>query len=197
MTRLPRGDDAVADPASEETAGPPAAADRRVRRTIGALIGAVGALGVAVSAYLDWFAGQMPTEIPLERLFATEVSGTAGGYWTSMAAPLALAGVVGVVGGLLRSRLMITLAGLLGLATLVLWVLMQAIDMSPEDLHATDYEVGLWVCVASLVVLAGGVLLMGSRSRDASELADQPAPTESVRPGEPTVAEQLHRPSEV
>jgi hypothetical protein len=93
--------------------------------------------------------------------------------------------------------LTLALAGLLGFATLVLWVLLQAIDIAPEDLHATDYEVGLWVCVASLVVLAGGVLMMGGRSRDASVPAEQSAPTESARPSEPTVAEQMHRRSEV
>ena len=129
----------------------------------------------------------MPTEIPLQRLFDTEVSGAAGSYWTSMAGPLALAGVIGVIGGLLRSRLVITLAGVVGLATLVLWILLQAIDLSPQDLRASDYEVGLWVCVASLVVLAGGVLLMGSPDRRAGS-----SPTEK-----PIVNDEVSRPSEV
>jgi hypothetical protein len=188
----------VANPASEQSTGRPSADARRVPRTIGALIGAVGALGVAASAYLDWFAGQMPTEIPLERLFSTNVSGTASAYWTSMAAPLAVAGVIGVLGGLLRSRLVITLAGLLGLATLVLWVLMQAIDLSPEDLQASDYEAGLWVCVASLVVLTAGVLLMGGSRRDDSPTPDQsPARNQPAAVDEPATAEEQHRPSEV
>jgi hypothetical protein len=178
-----RGDDVVADLASETDIAGPSADTRRIRRTVGALIGAVGALGVAASAYLDWFAGLMPTEIPLQRLFDTEVNGTAGSYWTSMAAPLALAGVIGVLGALRRSRLVITLAGVVGLATLVLWILLQAIDLAPEDLHASDYEVGLWVCVASLAVLAGGVLLMGSpdRGEESRPPAEQAATDE--RPG--------------
>jgi hypothetical protein len=174
VTNDGRGDDVVADLASETDIGGSRAGTRRAHRTLGALIGAVGALGVAASAYLDWFAGQMPTEIPLQRLFDTEVSGTAGAYWTSMAAPLALAGVIGVLGAVLRSRLVITIAGLLGLSTLVLWILLQAIDLSPEDLRASDYEVGLWVCVASLVVLTGGVLLMGS-----PPVEESPAPDEA------------------
>jgi hypothetical protein len=198
MTRLRRGDDAVADSASDETAGRPTTDDRRVARTIGALVGAVGALGIAASAYLDWFAGQMPTEIPLERLFATDVSGTASSYWTSMAAPLALAGLIGVVGGLLRSRLTLLLAGLLGFATLVLWVLLQAIDLAPEDLGASDYEAGVWVCVASLAVLAGGVLLMGGRTPKTSSTVGNPGPVhESATPTEPTVAGDTRRASEV
>ena len=174
VTNDGRGDDVVADLASETDIGGSRAGTRRAHRTLGALIGAVGALGVAASAYLDWFAGQMPTEIPLQRLFDTEVSGTAGAYWTSMAAPLALAGVIGVLGGVLRSRLVITIAGLLGLSTLVLWILLQAIDLSPEDLHASDYQAGLWVCVAGLVVLTGGVLLMGG-----PPVEESPAPDEA------------------
>jgi hypothetical protein len=188
----------VADPASHDSTGRPSADTQRVSRPIGALLGAVGALGVTASAYLDWFAGRMPTEIPLERLFSTDVSGTASSYWTSMAAPLALVGIVGVLGGLLRSRLVIVVAGLIGLATLVLWVLMQAADMSPEDLHPSDYQAGLWVCVASLAVLAGGVLLMGGSRRATSPSADEPVATdEPATADQPQVVEEVSRPSEV
>jgi hypothetical protein len=89
-------------------------------------------------------------------------------------------------------------AGVLGFATLVLWVLLQAIDLAPEDLHASDYEPGLWICVASLVVLAGGVLLMGGRPREHSPAADNPGPAhESAGSAEPTVAEETRRPSGV
>jgi hypothetical protein len=178
----------VADRAAEPALIDPRPGAPRARRTLGALVAGVGALGVAASAYLDWYAGQMPTEIPLRRLFDTEVAGAAGSYWTSLATPLALVGVIGVLGGLVRSRLVITIAGVLGLATLVLWVLLQAIDLAPEDLHASDYQAGLWVCVAGLVVLAGGVLLMGG-SRPAEP---PPAPV----PDEPAV-EDARRPSEV
>ena len=129
-------------------------------------MGALGALGVTASAYLDWLDDVMPTEMPLERLFQTEVSGTASSYWTSVAAPLALVGVVGVIGALMRSRLVLTVAGLIGIATLALWIVMQALDMSPEDLEPSDYQSGVWVCVAGLVVLFIGVLSMGGRVRE-------------------------------
>ena len=136
------------------------------RRTAGAVVGALGALVVTASAYLDWYADQMPTDIPLERLFQTEVSGDASSYWTSVAAPLALAGVVGVIGMLLRSRLLLSVAGLIGLATLVLWIVMTAIDLSPEDLDAADYQPGVWVCAAGLVILLIGIVGMGRRYRE-------------------------------
>jgi hypothetical protein len=174
----------VAD--STAVTGRPAPDQRRAHRTLGALIGALGALGVAASAYLDWYAGRMPTQIPLRRLFDTEVAGAAGSYWTSLAAPLALVGVIGVVGGLLRSRPLLAVAGALGLAALVDWILMQAIDLSPDELTAGDYQVGLWVCVASLVLLFVGVMVMGRRDRDALP-----------PPNEPAALETAHRPTEV
>ena len=129
-------------------------------------MGALGALGVTASAYLDWLDDVMPTEMPLERLFQTEISGTASSYWTSVAAPLALVGVVGIIGALMRSRLVLTVAGLIGVATLALWIIMQALDLSPEDLEPSDYQSGVWVCVAGLVVLFIGVLGMGGPERE-------------------------------
>jgi len=137
-------------------------------------VGALGALGVTASAYLDWFDGVVPTDMPLERLFQTEVSGGASSYWTSVAAPLALVGVIGVLGALMRSRLVLVVAGLVGVATLALWIVMTALDLSPDDLQPSDYQSGVWVCVAGLVVLFIGVLAMGPRYRE------EPVPEEPV-----------------
>jgi hypothetical protein len=141
-------------------------------------VGALGALGVTASAYLDWLDDVMPTEMPLERLFQTEISGTASSYWTSVAAPLALVGVVGVIGALMRSRLVLTVAGLIGVATLALWIVMQALDLSPEDLEPSDYQSGVWVCVAGLVVLFIGVLSMGGPEREEPVVEEQLADEE-------------------
>ncbi|MGH9252526.1 MAG: hypothetical protein ACRD0W_23860 [Acidimicrobiales bacterium] len=136
-------------------------------------MGALGALGVTASAYLDWLDGVVPTDMPLERLFQTEVSGSASSYWTSVAAPLALVGVIGVLGALMRSRLVLVVAGLVGTATLALWIVMTALDLSPDDLQPSDYQSGVWVCVAGLVVLFIGVLAMGPRYRE-EPVQDEP-----------------------
>lgn len=135
------------------------------RRTAGAIVGALGALAVTASAYLDWYEDETPQDMPLERLFQTEVSGGADNYWTSVAAPLAVVGIVGVIGLLLRSRLVLGVAGLIGLATLVLWITMTAIELSPRDLEATDYQAGVWICAGGLVILLIGIIGMGPRYR--------------------------------
>ena len=138
------------------------------RRVAGAIVAALGALAVAASAYLDWFEDEMPRDMPLERLFQTEVNGGADNYWTSVAAPLAVVGVVGVIGLLLRSRLVLSVAGLIGLATLTLWIIMTAIDVSPDDLEAADYQAGVWICAAGLVIMLIGIVGMGRRYRELS-----------------------------
>ncbi|MBD0292430.1 MAG: hypothetical protein ICV70_02500 [Jiangellaceae bacterium] len=147
----------------------------RNRRINSTLLTALGAVGVAVSAYLNWFDGRPPTQIPLARLLQTQVTGNAASYWTSMAAPLALAGLLGLAGAVLRSRLAIAIAGLAGLGTLVCWVLMQALDLSPDNLGAADYEIGLWICVGSLGLLLVGLLGMPGRRRTASSATEEPA----------------------
>jgi hypothetical protein len=138
------------------------------RRVAGAIVAAIGALAVAASAYLDWYEDETPRDMPLERLFQTEVSGGADNYWTSVAAPLAVVGVVGVIGLLLRSRLVLSVAGLIGLATLTLWIIMTAIDVSPDDLEAADYQAGVWICAAGLVIMLIGIVGMGRRYRELS-----------------------------
>lgn len=145
------------------------------RRTAGAVVAALGAAGVAASAYLEWFDDQTPRDMPFERLFQTEISGDASSYWTSVAAPLAIVGVIGLIGLLLRSRLVFTVAGLVGLATLVLWIIMTAIDLSPNDLEAADYQPGVWVCAASLVILLIGIIGMGRRYPREELSPDEPA----------------------
>jgi hypothetical protein len=68
--------------------------------------------------------------------------------------------------------------------------------MSPEDLHASDYEAGLWVCVASLAILAGGVLLMGGSRRDTSPSADDPEATDQpAAANQPEVADEVSGPA--
>ncbi|MGH8776204.1 MAG: hypothetical protein ACRDWI_13905 [Jiangellaceae bacterium] len=161
------------------------------RRTAGAVVGALGGAGVAASAYLEWLDDQTPRDMPLERLFQTEISGGSSSYWTSVAAPLAIAGVIALIGLVLRSRLVLTVAGLVGLATLALWIVMTAIDLSPDDLEASDYQPGVWVCVAGLVVLLIGIVGMGRRYR--RDVRPEPA-----EPAEPAAFddEEPPRPAE-
>jgi hypothetical protein len=80
-----------------------------------------GFLGVGFSAYLDWLNGRAPDEIPI-RLLVDDITGEAPSYWWSLALPLVISSVVGILGVLLRSRGLLALAFIAGLGTFVWWI---------------------------------------------------------------------------
>ncbi|TDD71550.1 hypothetical protein E1262_05190 [Jiangella aurantiaca] len=140
------------------------------QRVAGAVVAFVGALGVTASAYLDWHGGRDATEIPLERLFQTSPVGEPSSYWNSMALALASVTVLGLLGALLLSRFVLGLGWLVGLATLVLWIVMSANDDS-LSVSVGDVQAGAWVCAAALLVMLIGIIGMGraARSREPAD----------------------------
>lgn len=144
------------------------------QRVSGAVVAALGAIGVTASAYLSWYGGQDGRDIPLERLFQTDVSDQASSYWNSLAVALAVVSLLGVLGALLLSRFVLTLGWLIGLAALVLWVVMQANDDS-IDFAVGDIETGAWICAIALLVMLLGIIAMGSPGPD-QVVVERPVP---------------------
>jgi len=132
------------------------------RRVAGAFLALLGAVGVTASAYLNWFGDRTPEAAPLDRLFQSGVTEQASSYWTSVALPLALVTVLAVVGVILRSRIVLVVAWLIGAATLVLFVVQQANDTAGFAIG--DLQTGVWVALAGLLVMLLGVLSMGGRA---------------------------------
>ncbi|RIQ32155.1 hypothetical protein [Jiangella rhizosphaerae] len=151
------------------------------QRAAGAVVAVLGALGVTASAYLDWYGGRDATEIPLERLFQTSVSGAPSSYWNSMALALAVVSVLGVVGALLLSRFVLLLGWLIGAATLVLWIVMSANDDS-LSVSAGDIQTGAWVCAVALLVLLAGIIGMGRGRRARDDTAERVDPVPPPAP---------------
>jgi len=145
------------------------------RRVAGAFLALLGAVGVTAGAYLNWFGDRTPETTPLDRLFQSGVAEQASSYWTSVALPLALVTVVAVVGVILRSRIVLVVAWLIGAATLVLFVVQQANDTPGFSIG--DLQTGVWVAFAGLLVMLLGVLSMGGRAQPEAEWAE---PRETV-----------------
>lgn len=142
------------------------------QRIGGAVVALVGALGVTASAYLDWYGGRDATDIPLERLFQTTVTtGPPSSYWNSMALALSLVTVLAVLGVLLLSRFVLALGWLIGVATLVLWIVMSAND-SRLSVSVGDLQAGVWVCAAALLVMVAGIIGMGRGARSPAVVDD-------------------------
>lgn len=126
-------------------------------RRAAAVLALLGSLGVGFSAYLDWLDGRAPDEIPI-RLLVDDITGEAPSYWRSLAVPLGIASVVGIVGVLLRSVVVLALAFAGGLGTFVWWMVRES-DLR-DELYVSDLEAGAWVLVGSaLALLVGGAAL--------------------------------------
>lgn len=144
-------------------------------RPIAAVLAFLASLGIGFSAYLDWLDDRAPRDIPIRRLI-DDVGGTAPSYWRSLALPIAIASVVGVLGVLLRSRGLLAVAFLGAAGTFGWWLLREA-DLR-DDLEVGDFQVGVWVLLGSLVVL----LLSGIALRRFTRRVDT---TEPVGPDSP------------
>lgn len=137
------------------------------RRTTGAIIAAAGALLCAISAYVSWYGDRAPYELPLRHLASTGAPGAVSGFWASVAAPLIVVAGLGALGALVRFRFVLGLAWMVGVATLVLWGLMRAIGTATESAPAgVSTGNGVWVCVAGLVLIIVGIMVLGPRKEE-------------------------------
>ncbi len=132
------------------------------RRTIGAIIGGAGSLVCGASSLVRWYADDPPRVLSSTQLVRAGEADEAAGFWTSMAAPLVIVAVLGLLGALMRSRLLVGLAWMGGVATAALWGLMRLIGVvvgaGPADL---DIGFGVWLCVVGLLAMLVGVVVMG------------------------------------
>lgn len=155
------------------------------RRATGAFLALIGALAVGASAYLDWLEAHKPTEMPYDRLWNNDADAlleVTSDYWDSIAVPLVAATALGVFGAVLRSRLILVLAFLIGLATAALFLVFTgwASGDAGTDMDAGDFKVGYWVCIGGLVVLLLGLASMGRRRKAPVE---DPVRTSESTPG--------------
>lgn len=129
-----------------------------IRNVLGAIVALIGAAAAVLSPFRDWYDGRLGRSYRLGDLFTgTGVTGAhPGGLFTSLWLPFLCAAVVAVVGVVLRSRLLVALAGVVVLGFTVLWMVRQG-QVNGSLAVASDGS-GLQTGVASAA--AGGVLLL-------------------------------------
>ena len=117
-------------------------------RVVLSLLGAVAMVG---SAFLDWVERRAATELPLRGLIDT--ARNEGPFSTSIGLAIIVLGLLAIVGLAPRSGWLTRLAGALGIALVVLFV----IGLYQRDLTLADLAVGGWVAlIGSIVALVGG-----------------------------------------
>jgi hypothetical protein len=144
------------------------------RRDLGAILATVGALFVAASSYIHWFADRTAIDTPLSRLYQTSISPPADSWWRSVAVPLIAVLVIAVVGLILRSQTVFFVSWAVGVATLALFVAMQYNDDAVEFAFA-DLQAGVWQSLVALVVMIFGIAIMGRPPRPEPVPEERPA----------------------
>lgn len=136
------------------------------RRIAGATIAVIGAIGVTASAYLNWIDDRapwsQPENMPISSLYETSLAETSSSYWTSVAIPLAVVTLLAVIAAVLRSRIVMIVAFVVGLATAAVWTLMRLLDDTTE-FAVGDLESGFWIGLLGLAVMLIGIISMGNR----------------------------------
>ncbi|MEV0260777.1 hypothetical protein AB0I49_05455 [Streptomyces sp. NPDC050617] len=126
-----------------------------VRNALGSVVALIGAAAAVWSPFRAWYDGRHGRDYRVQDLF-DGITGTQAELMGSIFLPMVFVGVVTLVGLLLRSRLLIALAGVVTLGFTVLWMVRQG--QQAGDLTVNTDGNGLNMGVA--IALGGGVLLL-------------------------------------
>ncbi|MEU7485614.1 hypothetical protein [Streptomyces sp. NPDC042319] len=136
-----------------------------IRNVIGSLIALIGAAAAVWSPFRPWYDGRHGEDFRVADLF-NGITGTGADVMRSLVLPMLAGAVLTLLGVLLRSRLLVTLAGLVVLGFTVLWMVRQG--QAAGSLTAGSGGRGLGVGVAAaagggILLLLGAVMMSGRR----------------------------------
>src|SRR5438445_6821512 len=126
---------------------PPATLAIRVLLTL------AGAAGLIIGAFLNWLGDVKGYKWSWRLLWANNPAQDVS-FWKSAGAVMIVLGIVAIIGLALRTGILTSLAGTLGIVAFVLFAV-NVYRRSP--LTVGDFKVGIWVCLAGgVVALVGG-----------------------------------------
>ncbi|MGI5482235.1 hypothetical protein [Streptomyces lavendofoliae] len=126
-----------------------------IRNVIGSILALVGAAAAVWSPFRAWHDGRHGRDYRIADLFGG-ITGATADLWTSLLLPFAFAALVTLVGLVLRSRVLVALAGLIVLGFTVLWMVRQGQEAGGLSVESDGSGLGQGVALAA----AGGVLLL-------------------------------------
>ena len=121
--------------------------------------------------FTPWIAGRTARAISLADLFSSQPH-HAGGL-NSLAWPLAIAAMIAFFAAAVESAIAASLAGVLGLGTVVGWIVMEANRRAPADLSSADLQRGVWATIAGAVAVF--VAALAFREKRVSRGSSPPA----------------------
>ncbi|UPT43893.1 hypothetical protein [Streptomyces sp. WAC00303] len=137
-----------------------------IRNVLGSLVALAGAASAVLSPFRDWYAGRAGQDYRVEDLFGG-ITAAESGVLVSMLLPFLAAALLVVLGVVLRSRLVVALAGLVVLGFTILWMVRQG-QAAGSLVVAGDgsgLQVGVVNALAGGLLMLIGALLMSGRGR--------------------------------
>ncbi|WP_234430925.1 hypothetical protein [Streptomyces sp. NRRL F-4489] len=153
-----------------------------VRNVLGSLIALIGAAAAVWSPFRPWYDGRQGSDIRIEDLFGG-LTGSGATLFGSLLLPMAFAGLLALVGVVLRSRLLITLAGLVVLGFTILWMVRQGQSAGELTAGARGLGVGAASALGGGALLILGALIMRGRRRRVPAHEDEPEDERDGRHG--------------
>ncbi|WP_438487445.1 hypothetical protein [Streptomyces sp. S186] len=135
-----------------------------VRNVLGSLIALAGATAAVWSPFRPWYDGRHGSDIRIEDLL-NGLTGSGATLFGSLVLPMAVAGLLTLAGVALRSRLLVTVAGLVVLGFTVLWMVRQAQRSGELTAGAHGLGVGVANALGGGALLVLGALVMRGRTR--------------------------------
>jgi hypothetical protein len=112
-----------------------------------------GAAGMVIGAFMNWAQGNAASDISVRSLWSTRFAHPGNDWLTTLAAVMIGLAVIAIVGLAPRTGVLTSLAGALGIATLVLLV----VQLYRANFTVNDLDPGAWISLAgSVVALVGG-----------------------------------------
>ncbi|MFD7894137.1 hypothetical protein [Streptomyces sp. NPDC059743] len=142
-----------------------------VRNIIGSILALAAAAAAVLSPFLIWFDGRRGHDYRVADLF-NGITATSSAVAVSLLLPFAFAALVTLIGLVLRSRLLVALAGLIVLGFTVLWMVRQGQVSNGLSISGGGTGLGLGVAYA----LGGGVVLLLAALVMSGRRAHYPAP---------------------
>lgn len=137
-----------------------------VRNVLGILLGFAGAAAAVWSPFSVWYGSRLGRAYRVDELFTSAgITGAQAGLWVGLFAPMLGAAAFTVLAALLRSRLLMTLAGLIVLGTTGLWMVRQGQQAGTLTTGAGGLGAGVGYAVGGGALLLTAALVLRGRRR--------------------------------
>ncbi|MFG2829874.1 hypothetical protein ACGFWI_20810 [Streptomyces sp. NPDC048434] len=135
-----------------------------VRNVLGSLIALAGAAAAVWSPFRPWYDGRHGSDVRIEDLF-NGITRNSAALFGSVVLPMAFAALLTLIGVALRSRALVTVAGLVVLGFTILWMVRQGQAASELTAGARGLGVGVASALGGGALLLLGALVMRGRGR--------------------------------